>query len=150
GMIEHAAQFAAAGIPFIFDPGQGMPLFNGKELLQLVDQASWITVNDYEAQVMQERTGEKIETLARRARQGGARPDGLRRRLSRRSAVRPDKSTRLGNDGPHRVAHQLDQSRAHRDAESSADARGILGIVPREFRLRSVALIIKVRCPRRR
>lgn len=68
GMIEHAAQFAAAGIPFIFDPGQGMPLFNGKELLQFVDQASWITVNDYEAQVMQERTGEKIETLARRVR----------------------------------------------------------------------------------
>lgn len=66
GMIEHAGQFAAAGIPFFFDPGQGMPLFNGPELLRFLDQAAWVTVNDYEAQVLQERTGEKLDALGRR------------------------------------------------------------------------------------
>jgi adenosine kinase len=64
GMIQHAQQFAAQGIPFIFDPGQGMPMFNGEELLQFVNQASWITLNDYEAQLMQERTGLTPEQLA--------------------------------------------------------------------------------------
>ena len=66
GMIEHATQFAQAGIPFFFDPGQGMPLFNGPELIRFIDQATWVTVNDYEAQLLQERTGETIEALARR------------------------------------------------------------------------------------
>src|SRR3989344_178822 len=66
GMIQHAAQFAAAGIPFIFDPGQGMPLFNGQELLAFVEQATWVTLNDYEAQLMQERTGKTLEDLAKR------------------------------------------------------------------------------------
>jgi len=64
GMIQHAAQFAEAGIPFIFDPGQGMPMFNGEELMQFVDQATWVTLNDYEAQLMQERTGKTLEELA--------------------------------------------------------------------------------------
>lgn len=66
GMVEHAAQFAAAGIPFIFDPGQGMPMFDGKDLLAFVDQATWITLNDYEAQLMQGRTGLTAEQLAAR------------------------------------------------------------------------------------
>jgi adenosine kinase len=66
GMIEHASQFAESGIRFIFDPGQGMPLFDGKELLRFIEQATWITVNDYESQLMQERTGESLEALARR------------------------------------------------------------------------------------
>lgn len=57
GMIEHAAQFAAAGIPFIFDPGQGMPMFGGEELKSFLGQATWVTLNDYEFQLMQERTG---------------------------------------------------------------------------------------------
>ena len=57
GMIEHALQFAEADIPFIFDPGQGMPMFDGKDLERFVEQATWITVNDYEWQLMQERTG---------------------------------------------------------------------------------------------
>lgn len=65
GMIQHAAQFAAAGIPFIFDPGQGMPLFTGAELLTFIRQADWVTLNDYEAQLMRERTGKSIEELAR-------------------------------------------------------------------------------------
>lgn len=57
GMIEHARQFRAAGIPFIFDPGQGMPMFNGEELKHFIMDATWVTVNDYESQLMQERTG---------------------------------------------------------------------------------------------
>ncbi len=57
GMIDHAAQFAQADIPFVFDPGQGMPLFDGRELLHFLDQATWVVVNDYEAKLMQERTG---------------------------------------------------------------------------------------------
>lgn len=64
GMIQHAAQFAEAGIPFVFDPGQGMPMFSGEELMAFVDQATWVTLNDYEAQLMQERTGKTLEELA--------------------------------------------------------------------------------------
>ncbi len=64
GMIEHAEQFAEAGIPFIFDPGQGMPMFDGEELLRFVDQATWLAFNDYEARLMEERTGRSIEQLA--------------------------------------------------------------------------------------
>ncbi len=64
GMIEHASQFADAGIPFIFDPGQGMPMFSGEDLMKFVDQATWVTLNDYEAQLMQERTGKNLEELA--------------------------------------------------------------------------------------
>jgi adenosine kinase len=56
-MIEHAAQFAAASIPFIFDPGQGMPMFGGDELKAFVRQARWVTLNDYEWSMLQERTG---------------------------------------------------------------------------------------------
>ncbi len=64
GMIQHAQQFADADIPFFFDPGQGMPMFNGEELMQFVDLATWVTVNDYEAQLLQERTGKSLEELA--------------------------------------------------------------------------------------
>ncbi len=64
GMIEHAAQFAEAGIPFIFDPGQGLPMFDGEELLRFVEQASWVALNDYESQLLQERTGKSLEQLA--------------------------------------------------------------------------------------
>ena len=66
GMLQHAAQFAEAGIPFIFDPGQGLPMFNGPELLRFVDQATWVTVNDYEGQLLSERTGLSHEQLAER------------------------------------------------------------------------------------
>src|SRR5690606_32800808 len=55
-----------SGIRFFFDPGQGMPLFDGPELLRFLDQATWVTLNDYEAQLLAERTGEKLERLARR------------------------------------------------------------------------------------
>jgi adenosine kinase len=57
GMVQHAAQFAAAKIPFIFDPGQGLPMFSGEELKTFIDQAAWVAVNDYEWQLMQQKTG---------------------------------------------------------------------------------------------
>ncbi|MEM6576027.1 MAG: carbohydrate kinase family protein [Pseudomonadota bacterium] len=56
-MIQHATDFAEAGIPFFFDPGQAMPLFDGEDLQNFVRQASWVTVNDYEAELVKERTG---------------------------------------------------------------------------------------------
>jgi adenosine kinase len=64
GMIEHAEQFAAAGIPFIFDPGQGMPMFDGADLTHFAEQATYCAFNDYEAKLMEERTGKTMEQLA--------------------------------------------------------------------------------------
>ncbi|NIN36566.1 MAG: carbohydrate kinase family protein [Gammaproteobacteria bacterium] len=63
GMIEHATQFADANIPFIFDPGQGMPMFNGEELTNFVDQATWMTLNDYEWQMFQKKTGLSLDDV---------------------------------------------------------------------------------------
>ena len=68
GMLEHAAQFAAAGIPFIFDPGQGLPMFNGEELRALVGSAAWVAVNDYEGSMLTERTGWSFTDIAARVR----------------------------------------------------------------------------------
>jgi len=65
GMLQHAREFHAAGIPFVFDPGQGLPMFNGAELMEFVSMASYVTVNDYEGQMLQDRTGKKIEELAK-------------------------------------------------------------------------------------
>ncbi len=56
-MIEHAEQFKSAGIPFVFDPGQGLPMFDGADLKHFIELATWVTVNDYEAQMLSERTG---------------------------------------------------------------------------------------------
>ncbi|HJV63121.1 MAG TPA: carbohydrate kinase family protein [Albitalea sp.] len=64
-MIQHAAQLAAAEIPFIFDPGQGLPMFDGAELRRFVEQATWVAVNDYEARMLCERTGQTLESLSR-------------------------------------------------------------------------------------
>jgi adenosine kinase len=64
GMIEHAHQFAEREIPFIFDPGQGLPMFDGDELMKFVDQATWVTVNDYEMQLLQDRTGKSPHEIA--------------------------------------------------------------------------------------
>lgn len=68
GMLAHAEQFARADIPFVFDPGQAMTLFGGRELGAFIEQASWVTVNDYEAQLLQERTGLDTGELASRVR----------------------------------------------------------------------------------
>jgi adenosine kinase len=67
GMIQHAKLFAEAGVPFIFDPGQAMPLFNGDDLNRFAEQASYLAFNDYEAKLMAERTGKSIEQLAANA-----------------------------------------------------------------------------------
>ena len=63
-MLEHATQLAAAGIPFVFDPGQGLPMFDGPELKRFVAQARWVAVNDYEARMLCDRTGESLESLS--------------------------------------------------------------------------------------
>lgn len=65
-MTQHAAQFAGAGIPFIFDPGQGLPMFTGAELDRFIDQATWVVVNDYESELLQEKTGKSLEQIAAR------------------------------------------------------------------------------------
>jgi adenosine kinase len=62
-MIEHAAQFAAAKIPFIFDPGQGMPMFGAAELKSFIAQARWVTVNDYEWGMLQQKTGFTVSDI---------------------------------------------------------------------------------------
>lgn len=66
GMIEHAEQFRSAGIPFVFDPGQGLPMFSGDELRHFIDLASWVAVNDYEAKLLCERTGWSEQDIAAR------------------------------------------------------------------------------------
>lgn len=68
GMLQHAREFHVAGIPFVFDPGQGMPMFSGDELLNFVEQADYVTVNDYEAKLLQDKTGKKIEELSKATR----------------------------------------------------------------------------------
>ena len=64
GMFQHARECFEAGIPFLFDPGQGLPMFNGEELLSFIDMATYLAVNDYEAQVLQDKTGLTLEQLA--------------------------------------------------------------------------------------
>jgi adenosine kinase len=67
-MLEHAAQFHAAEIPFVFDPGQGLPMFSGEELTHFVDLATWVTVNDYEGKMLCDRTGLGLAELSERVR----------------------------------------------------------------------------------
>ncbi len=69
-MIQHAEQLHAAGIPFIFDPGQGLPMFNGDELRRFVGQATWVALNDYEARMLCERMDTTLEALSRSHLQG--------------------------------------------------------------------------------
>ncbi len=64
GMLNHCREFHAAGIPFVFDPGQGMPLFSGDELLEMVELADYMALNDYEAELLQTRTGRTLDALA--------------------------------------------------------------------------------------
>jgi adenosine kinase len=66
GMLQHALEFADLGIPFVFDPGQGMPMFSGAELLTFIEQAAYVTVNDYEARMLQDKTGKTLEQIAER------------------------------------------------------------------------------------
>ncbi len=66
GMIAHAREFAEAGIPFIFDPGQGLPMFDGPQLTRFIDQAAYVCVNDYEARLLANTTGCTVEALSRK------------------------------------------------------------------------------------
>lgn len=66
GMLQHAQEFAELNIPFVFDPGQGMPMFSGPELLRMVEQATYLTLNDYEAKMLQDKTGKTLRQLAER------------------------------------------------------------------------------------
>lgn len=66
GMIQHAQQFAEAGIPFIFDPGQGLPMFGAEELETFIEQANYVAVNDYESGMLTERTGLSLQQIAQR------------------------------------------------------------------------------------
>ena len=64
GMFQHAKECFDAGIPFLFDPGQGLPMFNGEELLHFIEMATYLAVNDYESQIIQDKTGLNLEQLA--------------------------------------------------------------------------------------
>lgn len=66
GMLAHCEQFAAGGIPFVFDPGQGLPMFSGEELMACLNLARYCTVNDYEARMLCEKTGRTVAQLAER------------------------------------------------------------------------------------
>jgi adenosine kinase len=66
GMVEHCQQLADAKIPFIFDPGQGLPMFDGQELLAFIEQATYVAVNDYEGEMLAQRTGLSLEKIAQR------------------------------------------------------------------------------------
>ncbi|PPC80571.1 MAG: carbohydrate kinase family protein [Methylotenera sp.] len=64
GMFQHARECHEAGIPFLFDPGQGLPMFNGEELLHFIEMADYLAVNDYESQIIQDKTGLSLEEIA--------------------------------------------------------------------------------------
>jgi adenosine kinase len=64
-MIQHAEQLASANVPFVFDPGQGLPMFDGDDLKRFVSQATWVAVNDYEGRMLCDRTGLTLESLSR-------------------------------------------------------------------------------------
>ncbi|WP_312302286.1 carbohydrate kinase family protein [Diaphorobacter nitroreducens] len=67
-MLQHAVQFVEAGIPFVFDPGQGLPMFDGADLRRFIEQASWIAVNDYEGKMLCDRTGWSLAEISHRVR----------------------------------------------------------------------------------
>ena len=143
-MIEHAAQFESAGIPFIFDPGQGLPMFSGEELGQFIERATWMAVNDYEWGLVQQKTGltqadhrqgaglggdpgrrglgdlhpgSNLDHPLRQT-QGRGRSDGLRGRLPRWFNPWTAARSRLGNHRPPGLPDGGDQDRIARTAES--------------------------------
>lgn len=63
-MLRRARDLSAASIPFVFDPGQGLPMFDGEALHAFISQASWVAVNDYEARMLCERTGTTLEAMS--------------------------------------------------------------------------------------
>lgn len=65
GMLQHARECREAGVPYMFDPGQGLPMFSREELLGFLEGASYVAVNDYEGRMLEEKTGQPLERLAR-------------------------------------------------------------------------------------
>ena len=65
GMLQHAKELAEAGIPFLFDPGQGLPMFSAAEIGEFLKRAAYVAVNDYEGKMLEEKTGRKLEEIAR-------------------------------------------------------------------------------------
>jgi adenosine kinase len=65
GMLQHARECAASAVPFLFDPGQGLPMFSGEEIREFLRLADYVAVNDYEGKLLEEKTGRKLEVLAR-------------------------------------------------------------------------------------
>jgi len=153
GMLQHAHQFYDAGIPFLFDPGQGLPLFSGKELKEFIDMATWVAVNDYESQMLEQKTGLAASTIAdqvaalivtwgakgsviyskhrrtRGQRRGSTRSHRLWRRLSRGPHLRPHARQGLGDHREHRLAHGRHQDRVPRHPEPPFQPRGIRAAV---------------------
>ena len=149
-MRSHVHEFAAANIPFMFDPGQGLPLFSGSELIDMVDRADYLALNDYEGRLLAERTGlvargdggarrgadrdprrRRFEHLHRRhetrhssGRTGcGGRSDRLRRCLSRRAALRHRPGLGLAAQRSSCLAAGVTEDRRPRWAESRAKPR---------------------------
>ena len=65
GMLQHARECGAAGLPYLFDPGQGLPMFSGAELGEFLGNASYVALNDYEGKMLEEKTGRKLEDIAK-------------------------------------------------------------------------------------
>jgi adenosine kinase len=146
GMLQHAQQFAERGIPFIFDPGQGLPMFGKQDLAWFIERAHYVAVNDYEARLIVDKSGQSLENIARqvgalivtRAGRPGAAPhrsDRLWRRLSRRPAVRPVEGSRLGNDRSPGGNDGRDQDRERRRAEPHRRPLADRRALPRGLRL---------------
>jgi adenosine kinase len=65
GMLQHAKECAETGLPFLFDPGQGLPMFSGAEIGEFLQRAAYVAVNDYEGKMLEEKTGRKLEDIAK-------------------------------------------------------------------------------------
>ena len=149
GMRQHAEQFASAGVPFVFDPGQGLPILEGVELRHMIELASYVAVNDYEAKLLSNKTGWSIEDIAGRVKalvvtrgeqgaqihheqgveeipvvkaRAGRRSDRLRRRVPRRLAVWNRKQAWLGEDRSSCQPDGFAENRASGAADLRADA----------------------------
>jgi adenosine kinase len=106
-MLAHCRQFAEEGIPFVFDPGQGLPLFDRAELLEMIEQATWVAVNDYEEKLLVERTG-----LA---------PEAIAQRVEALIVTRGEHGSVM-HAGGHRIEIPAVQARAVRDPTGCGDA----------------------------
>ncbi len=149
GMIQNAIEFKEMGVPFIFDPGQAMPLFNGPELRAFIEQADYVVVNDYESNLLQERTGWNEREIVGRvkgkelrhpagARAPRGRPDRLRRRLPRRPDLRHPEGLRLADHRPHGQPDGRAEGRAPGHAEPALRLRRVQRTVQAAVRLRAL------------